>query len=120
MEERWLSIQAQSWKVITLTLLTLTFHFQIEVFFGIKQQKLYRIPYSILTYPALRCNLDVFMERISTLYILSLPMLLRFTNGLTYTMLTLDCKSSYVHLRMLKHVELHCSISVFSVVYLWH
>ena len=34
--------------------------------------------YSILTYPALRCNLDVLMEKISTLfnYILSLPMLL--------------------------------------------
>jgi len=36
---------------------------------------------------------------------------------LTYTMLTLDSKSSYVHLWTLKHVELHCSINVFYVVY---
>ena len=56
-----------------LTLLTLTFHFQIEVLFGIKQQKtlqnsiqihttqnwkgtvtyIYKDRYSILTYPAL-------------------------------------------------------------------
>ena len=28
-----------------LTALTLTFHFQIEALLGIKQQKLYRIPY---------------------------------------------------------------------------
>jgi len=60
--------------VITLTLLTHTFHFQIEVFFGVKQQEtlqnsiqhkkgtgtyIYTDCYSILTYPALRCNLDV-------------------------------------------------------------
>ena len=70
-----------------LTLLTLTFHFQIEVYFGIKQQKtlqnsiqiqttqnykgtgtyIYMDWYSILTYPALQCNLDVLMERICTL-----------------------------------------------------
>ena len=81
-----------------LTLLTLTLHFQIEVLFGIKQQNplqnsiqihttqykkgtdtyIYMDSYSILTYPVLRCNLDVLMEKISTLfnYILSLPMLL--------------------------------------------
>jgi len=81
-----------------LTLLTLTFHFQIEVLFGMKQQKtlqniiqthttqnwkgtgtcIYVDHYSILTYPALRCNLDVLIEKISTLfnYVLSLPMLL--------------------------------------------
>ena len=81
-----------------LTLLTLTFHFQIEVLFGIKQQKTLQNPteihttqnwkgtstyvytdcYSILTYSALQCNLDVLMGKISTLfnYILSLPMLL--------------------------------------------
>jgi len=81
-----------------LTLLTLIFHFQIEVLFGIKKQKtlqnsiqihttqnwkgkgtyIYTDCYSILTYPALQCNLDVLMEKISTLfnYILSLPMLL--------------------------------------------
>jgi len=35
---------------------------------------------------------------------------------LTYTMLTLDCKSSFVHLWMLKHVEVHCSINVFCVL----
>jgi len=86
-------------KVIMLTLITLTFHSQIEVLFGIKHQKTlknsiqihttqnwkgtgtysYTDCYSILTYPALRCNLDVLMEKmISTLlnYILSLPMLL--------------------------------------------
>jgi len=34
---------------------------------------------------------------------------------LTYTMSALDCKSSYVHLWMLKHVELHCSINVFKL-----
>jgi len=34
---------------------------------------------------------------------------------LTYTMLTLDCKSSYVHLGTLKHVQLHCSINVFKL-----
>jgi len=34
---------------------------------------------------------------------------------LTYTMLILDCKSSYVHLWTLKHVELHCSISLFKL-----
>jgi len=38
-QERWLSIHVQSWKVIMLTLLTPTFHFQTEVLFGIKQQK---------------------------------------------------------------------------------
>ncbi len=81
-----------------LTLLTLTFHFQIEVYFGIKQQKtlqnsiqiqttqnykgtgtyIYMDCYSILTYTELQCNLDVFMEEISTLfnYNLSLPVLL--------------------------------------------
>ena len=81
-----------------LSLLTLTFHFQTEVLFGIKQQKtlqnsihihtkqnwkgtgtyIYKDCYSILTYPALQCNLDVVMEKISELfnYILSLPMLL--------------------------------------------
>jgi len=55
------------------------------------------------------------MEKISTLsnYILMLPILLQTTNMLTYTMSTLDSKSSYVHLGMLKHVELHCSINVF-------
>ena len=37
MQERWLSIQVQSQKEIMLTLLTLTFHFKIEVLFGIKQ-----------------------------------------------------------------------------------
>jgi len=31
---------------------------------------------------------------------------------LTYTMLTLYCKSSSVHLGALKHVEVHCSINV--------
>jgi len=73
---------------------THTLHFQIEVLFGIKQQKTLQKSiqihttqklkgtgtyiYSILTYPALRCNLDVLMEKICTLfnYILSLPMLL--------------------------------------------
>jgi len=81
-----------------LTLLTLTFYFQIEVLFGTKQQVtlqnsiqihttqiwkgtgtyIYTDSYSILTYPALLCNLDVLMKNISTLfnYILSLPMLL--------------------------------------------
>jgi len=81
-----------------LTLLTLTFHFQVEVLFGIKQQKtlqnsiqihttqnwkvsstyIYTDCYSILTYPALQCNLDVLMKKISKLfnYILSLPVLL--------------------------------------------
>jgi len=80
-----------------LTLLTLTFHFQIEVFFGIKQQKtlhnsieihrtqswkgtgtcIFMACYNILMYPALRCNLDVPMEKISTPfnYVLSLLML---------------------------------------------
>jgi hypothetical protein len=79
------------------TLLTLTFHFQIEVLFGIKQKTpqnsiqthttqnwkgsstyIYMDCYSILTYPALLCNLDVLMENISKLfnYILSLPVLL--------------------------------------------
>ena len=62
-----------------LTLLTLTFHFQIEVLFGIKQQKTLQNPteihttqnckgtgtyvytdcYSILTYSALQHNVDV-------------------------------------------------------------
>jgi len=115
-----------------LTLHTLTFHFQTKV---LEQQKplqnsiqihtteyskgtvtyIYTDCYSILTYPVLRCNLDVLMENISTLfnYILSLLMLLKFTNMVTYTMLTLDCKSSYVHLWLLSHVELHCSINVF-------
>jgi len=32
---------------------------------------------------------------------------------LTYTMLTLDCKSSYAHLWMLKHVVVQCSVIVF-------
>jgi len=81
-----------------LILLTLPFHFQIEVLFVIKQQKpllnsiqihtmqnwkgtgtyTYSDCYSIITYPALWCNLDVLMNKISTLfnYILSLPMLL--------------------------------------------
>lgn len=61
-----------------LTLLTLTFHFQIEVLFGIKQQKALQNSiqihttqnwkgtgtyiYSILTFPALRCDLDMLME----------------------------------------------------------
>ena len=85
---------------------TNTFHFQIEVLVGIKQQKtlhnsiqlhttqnwkgtgiyIYTDCYSILTYPALWCNLDVLMEKISTLfnYVLSLPMLLQFTNMLTH------------------------------------
>jgi len=87
-QQRWLSIQVQSRKVIVLTLLTLTFHFQIEACFGIKQQKtlqnsthihttqnwcgtdiyIYTDCYSILKYPTLRCNLDVFMEKISTLF----------------------------------------------------
>jgi len=42
--------------------------------------------YSIPTYSALRCNMNMLMERISTLfnYILSLPML-QFTNMLTLT-----------------------------------
>jgi len=97
-QERWLSIQVQSWKVIMLTLLTLSFHFHAEVLTGIKQQTALQNSiqihttqnwkgtctyistdcYSILTYPALRCNLDVLMEDTSTLfnYILSLPMLL--------------------------------------------
>jgi len=39
---------------------------------------------------------------------------------LTYTMLTLDCKSSCVHLWTLKHVEVKCSINVFKVVSWWH
>jgi len=63
---------------ILLTLLTLTFHFQIEVLFGIKQQKTLQNSiqihttqnwkgtgtyiYSILTHPALQCNLDMLME----------------------------------------------------------
>ena len=116
-----------------LTLLTLPFHFQIEVLFGIKQQETLHNSiqihttqnwkgtgtyiYSILTYPALRCNLDVLLEKISTLfnYISSLPMLLHVANTLAYTMLTLGCKSSYIHLRRLKHVELHCSINVFKL-----
>ena len=34
---------------------------------------------------------------------------------LAYTMLTFDCKSSYVHLGMLKHAELHCSVNVFKL-----
>jgi len=77
-----------------LTLIKLTFDFQIAVLFGIKQQKTLQNStenqttqnwkgtgtyiYSILTYPALKCNLDVLMEKISTLfnYILSLSMLL--------------------------------------------
>jgi len=70
-----------------LTLLTLTFHFQTEVRFGMKQQKtlqnsthihttqnwngtdiyIYTNCYSILTHPALQCNLDVFIEKISAL-----------------------------------------------------
>ena len=37
------------------------------------------------------------------------------TNMLAYTMLTFDCKSSYVHLGMLKHAELHCSVNVFKL-----
>jgi len=32
---------------------------------------------------------------------------------LTYAMLTFDCKSSYVHLWTVKHVEVQCSINVF-------
>jgi len=81
-----------------LKLLTLTFHFQTEVIFGIKQQKTLQISiqihttqnwkgtgtytysdcYSIITYSALRRNMDVLMDKISTLfnYILSLLMLL--------------------------------------------
>ena len=81
-----------------LTLPTLIFNFQNEVLFGITQQKTlqnsiqihttqnwkgtgtysYTDCYFILTDPALRCNMDVLMENISTLfnYILSLPMLL--------------------------------------------
>jgi len=64
---------------IMLTLLTLTFHFQTEVLFGIKQQKnsteFHTDPhntktgrvqatyiYSILAHPALRCNVDMLME----------------------------------------------------------
>jgi len=63
---------------IMLTLLTLTFHFQIEVLFGIKKQTTLHnfihihttqnakgtgtYIYSILTHPALRCNLDMLME----------------------------------------------------------
>jgi len=79
-----------------LTLLMLTFHFQIEVLFGIKQQKtlwnsiqIHKTQkwkstgtyiYSILTYPALWCNLDVLMEKISTLfnYILLLPPVINY------------------------------------------
>jgi len=57
------------------------------------------------------------MEKISTLfnYILALSVLLYMTNMLAYTMLTLDCKSSYVHLGMLKYGELHCSVNVFKL-----
>ena len=64
--------------------------------------------------PTLPCDLDVLMEEMSTEcnYILSLPMLLQFTNILTYTILTADCKS-YVHLWTLKHIQVHCSINVF-------
>ena len=88
-----------------LTLLTLyTFHFQTEVVFffggGALQNSIeihttqnywkgtgtyiYTDCYSIPTYSALRCNMTVLMERISTQfnYILSLPML-QFTNMLT-------------------------------------
>ena len=105
-----------------LTLLTLTsmFHFQVEVLFGIKQQKtlqnsiqthttqnwkgtgtyIYTDCYSVLMYPALRCNLDVLMEKISTLfnYILSLPMLLQITNVPTRTMFLISnfCRVLYV------------------------
>ena len=46
-------------------------------------------------------------------YILSLPTLLYFRNMLTYTVLTLDCTSSYVHLWTLKHVDMQCLINVF-------
>ena len=75
--------------------LHITFNFQTEKLFGIKQQKtlqnsiqiqttqnwkgtgtyIYRDCYSVLTHPALRCNLDVLVEEISTLfnYTLSLP-----------------------------------------------
>jgi len=65
-----------------LSLLTLIFHFYIEVLFGIKQQKSLQNSiqihttqnwkgtdtyiYSILTQPALCCNLDVLMEEISS------------------------------------------------------
>ena len=65
---------------------THTFHFQIQVLFGIKQQKTLQNSkqihitqnwkgtgtdiYSILTYPALRCNLDVLMEDILLTYLL--------------------------------------------------
>jgi len=99
-QERWLSIQVQSRKEIILTLLMLTFHFQTEVLSGIKQQKtlqnsiqihktqnwkgtgtyIYTDCYSILPYTALRCNVHVLMENISTLFncILSLPRLSYF------------------------------------------
>ena len=59
-------------------------------------------------------NLDLLMEKIPTLfnYILSLPMLLYFRNMLTYTVLTLDCTSSYVHLWTLKYVDMNqCILS---------
>jgi len=67
-----------------LTLLTHTFHFQSDVLFGIKQQKPLQnsiqshrtqAPTCTPTTTALRCNLDVLMEKTSTLfnYILSLP-----------------------------------------------
>jgi len=34
---------------------------------------------------------------------------------LTYTMLTLDCNSSYIHLWTLKQVEVHCLINCFKL-----
>ena len=114
------------------------FSFPYWILFGIKQQNtlqnsiqihttqnwkgtgtyIYMDCYSILKHPALWCILDVLMEKISTLFnfVLSLPMLLWFTNMLTYTVLTLDCKYSYVRLWTLKHVQVHCSINVFCVL----
>jgi len=61
--------------VIMLTLLN--YIFRLKYFLESNNKILYRIPYSILTYLALRCNLDVLRENISTLlnYNLSLPML---------------------------------------------
>ena len=76
--------------MLTLFTYTYTFNFQTEVLFVIKQQKtlqnsiqihttqnwkgtgtyIYADCYSILTYPALQCNLDVLMQNISTLVLL--------------------------------------------------
>jgi len=45
------------------------------------------------------------MEKTVKFHFITTNVVIIYTNMLTYTMLTLDCKSSCVHLWMLKHVQ---------------